>query len=362
MGKFESLKTLTSGGVGMNAAELKRYMVQDSERIVRVLEAANFHSIKIFGDEIRCAVPQGDNPTAVSIKLNDELFATSFTTKVPYHGDLLGLFQNVRAENFHQTMSFIHAMLGLSNDYTKPIQTTNLLDELTSLYQNGDKEFKDITNKLYPRSILSQYIMLPHENIINEGIAPRILKRFDICFDPVDSRILFPHYDWKQTDMIAGITGRTTMNIELIEKLGVNKYFNYIKGYKKTANLYGWKQSAKTVHEKKIVIIFEAEKSVLKQHTFERGNGFAVSVGGHEVSDVQIKFLIENTSTDTEIVFAFDNDIVREQIDEFADQTKKFRKTSLIIDNEGLLSEKDAPIDKGYEVWRELFRTRTIVK
>lgn len=353
----------------MNAKEIKTYLNKHTNSLTGVLSLYGFHDFWFSQDEMRCAPPNSDNRTGVSIKLSNELFATNFIAAQPYNGDILGLIQNESGESFSFVMSKIHHYCNLP--FSGVIKSSGV-DLLENLRKYKKKDIKNHSNKLFDKSILNEFIMIPHINMLNECISPKVLKQFCIGYDPRKDRIIFPHFDWEQPDKIVGITGRTTLSSAEAKALDVPKYWNYIKGYYKTSNLYGYSFAKENIQQREMVVIFESEKSVMKQFTIERTKGFSVSVGGHEISDKQVEFILKNTSPTTEIIIAFDKDIMvsenklkdgtiqtgKDWIASEAKRFGKYRPASFVYDNFNILGEKDSPIDKGLKVWNHLLKWR----
>lgn len=357
----------------MEPKELKEYIYSDEDRLTKVLEAAGFHDIwRNSSNEIRCAVPEGTNRTSVAVKLEPDLFTSIYSTSHTYSGDLLGAIQEVRGDGFRDTMLFIHAVLGIANKKEKVEKRHDPLAMLKKL-SGGKRKAKrnPKENKKFNRSFLNKYVMLLHKNIIEEGISPKVGKMFDVCYDPELGRIIFPHYDWQEADKIVGIKGRTTLPAEVAEELDVQKYWNYIKGYQKTSNLFGFHLAKNNLENSKMLILFEGEKSVLKEFTYSKGLGCSVALGGHAISEEQVKIIVQNTPMDCEVVIAFDKDVMMNHQKENGDmyigedylkeEAKKFsglRKVSYIYDKFNLLGEKSAPIDEGLKKWNHLLKWR----
>ena len=57
------------------------------------------------------------------------------------------------------------------------------------------------------------------------------------------------------------------------------------------------------------------------------------------------------------VVFALDKDVVVRD-DRNIKRLKQFVKVEYIWDKDNLLDEKDAPVDKGVEVWKKLYEGR----
>jgi DNA primase len=348
----------------VDAKQIKDYLLDDSDRIVKLLEDCGFHDLTIQSNEIRCAAPERENGSAVRVKLVEGLPATDFGDVSPYRGDILGLVQRTLNLEFVPALRYIAELFGLVVG-RKKTNRVDLLAPLKALYKGANTlEIKE--NELHNKSILNEYVAIAHEYMLREGVSPSVLRQFDVRFDVAQSRIIFPHYDWKQTDKVVGITGRTTFDSDLIKLLDIPKYWNYIKGYSKMNNLYGWKQIADQNRELDKLIIFEAEKSVQKEFTLNRGQGSSVSIGGHELSEQQIKFILGHTGSDCEIIFAYDKDVTTTENlhpTEFLEgQVKRFsglRNVSFIYDKNNILGPKDSPVDKGFKVWNFLLKYRT---
>lgn len=352
----------------MNAKELKGYLLEDNERVERVLEEFGFHNLWYTGvDEIRCAAPDGENRTAVSVKLNETMSASNFGSLSGFYGDIFGLLEDVSGKQFTYVINKIHAMFGLSQSY-KTDKRIDLLADLRKL-KSKSREIKPIENKKYSKDILDTFFAGNHISLIEEAISPKVLRQFDIMIDPKRNRVVFPHFDWKENDKIVGMSGRTILSSQEAKMLDVPKYWNYISGYKKTHNLYGYHLSKDNINDVGMIILFEAEKSVMKQFTIERGKGYSVALSGHSLSDAQIKFIIDHTHTDVEIVIAFDKDIMNGDTEldgvEYLTQTcKRFgglRRTSYIYDRHNILGENDSPIDCGITKWKHLLKWRVNV-
>ncbi len=340
----------------MEAKELKEYIAEDSSRIVNILEAVGMHDIWFSKqDEIRCALPDMINKTAVLIKIDQNLYSAAY--EIGYGGDLIGLLEEVKGTDFKTTVNFIHSVLGLSNK-----RGEKKLDPLKLLrrFVTGKSLHDPSPNRLYDESVLNKFIMLPHKNILEEGISPEVTEQFKICYDPEQSRIIFPHFDWEKSNKVVGIKGRTTLSDEEIELIGVPKYWNYINGYQKTENLYGWNLAKENVDKTRVLILFEGEKSVLKQSTMNGNKSNSVALGGHTLSEDQVSFILKNTPIDCEIVIAFDKDVMaqKDYLKEQAERFLPYRKAGYIYDKFGILGEKDSPIDKGYKIWNYLLKYR----
>ncbi|MED3976120.1 hypothetical protein P4639_22240 [Priestia megaterium] len=355
----------------MKASEFKEWLKEDIERIEKLLESIGCHRMWRTGDEIRCAPPNSENHTSVSVNV-DTLYCKHYKEGESFRGDVLEFSKYIRNEGFSDTFRFAKSVFGLTGKFVKEEKRDPL-----SAFKKIRNKHKPIVNINYVEiskfgmETLEDFVLIPHINLFYEGIMPDTAELFKVGYDDVLDRIVFPHFHYENTEDIVGITGRTTKPAEVIEEFRIAKYWNYIKGYKKMYNLYGFSHSLPFVIINNMLIIFEAEKSVLKQFTQTRNEGFSCSVGGHEISDVQVQIILQNTPPEVEIVIAFDKDVMAMKDEEGKDigeeyligqcnKFSKFRKTSYIFDTYNILGAKDSPIDKGYKIWQHLLKFRKV--
>lgn len=313
-------------------------------------------------EEIRCASPEGNNKTAIAVKLCEELYATSYESSHEFRGDIFGLLEEFSNKNFVEVMRKIHNLFGLS--YSKGKDKKKKLDLLEDLRKYKHKKYNQSEIIKFDRSVLNEYVKLPHVSLIEEAISPAVIDQFDVMFDTRRDRIVFPHFYWEDDSFVVGVQGRTTMSSDLAKELGIPKYFNNIKGFRKSSNLYGYSTNKQFIEERKMVILFEGEKSTLKEATISFGKGCGVSLGGHEVSRQQVEILLKDTKPDCEIVIAFDKDVMADEqyLIDTCKKFSKYRKCSYIYDTYGVLGEKDSPIDLGMKIYTHLLKYRKQVK
>ncbi len=348
--------------MSMNSAKVKEYLKEDVERIERLLEEVGCHMLWRTGDEVRGAPPNGRNHTAVSVN-TETLFCRVYGEGETFRGDifqLIGLFRN---EEFGESFRFTRNLFGLSGKFTKKQEKHDPLQVFKNIRKRNRviEDIRELEIPKFGREAISDFIMLPHMKLFHEGITTQTQEIFKICYDPITDRIIFPHFAYDDINAIVGITGRTLKSAEEMKELLIPKYWNFIKNYKKSWNLYGFSHSLPYIIENNMIIIFEAEKSVLKHWSQTRNNGFSVAVGGHEISPVQLQIIMQNTPSEVEIVIAFDKDVDEEHVIKTGNMFKKYRKTSYIWDSHNILEDKDAPIDRGVKVFNHLLKWRKVL-
>ena len=356
----------------MDAKALKSYLSEDPERIIKVLDHFGFHSFNIYDERVTSALPDGDNDTSVNVYFDNDYLNCVVWSRNAFKGDLFAVIEEFADVEFPTIIRDIRTLFNLSRGRFVKDKSQDMLGIINySHYAHLNRVKKGVdleANKVHNKSILNDYAPYPHEELILEGISPRACTKFSIHTDMRSERLLFPHYDWNEHDKIVGIQGRKiNMDTYTARALGVPKYLNYILGYRKESNLYGWAQNHQNIINKKELIIFEGEKSVLKDDTFKKGNGNDVSVGGHFLSRQHITFILRNTPPDTEVIIAFDNDIFS-SLDKYEDLLKNIesllmvRKVSIMKDIFNHLDDKDSPTDKGYRFYKVLYDYRQVVQ
>lgn len=246
-------------------------------------------------------------------------------------------------------------------------------------YSNEEKHFIDTINQIHskmwndditavkkeiPHSVLNKYIY--NENYlmpwIEEGISRDVLRQFEIKYDPLETAIVIPH---KNIDgKLIGVRGRF-MAQDAVAKYMPLKFNDEYMNHQLGLNLYGIYENKDAIRKNKMVIIFEAEKSVLKFGScFGVDNNFSVATCGNKISNEQIQLLVELGVK--QVVLAFDkdysNDIemrkVKQNYEKIGKRLSNYFTTSIILDYGILLGLKDSPIDRGKTVFEELYKYR----
>ena len=182
----------------------------------------------------------------------------------------------------------------------------------------------------------------------DEGISWESMRKFDVRYDQLSNRIVFPIRN--MSGQIINVSGRTLDPDYKAKKLRKYTYFSGFDGGLNT--LYGFYENKETIAQSNEIILFEGCKSVLKADTWGVGNTAAVLTSHlNQFQKLQIIKL------GVDVVVAFDDGI-----DIPADRNIRklipYVKVYYIFDFERQLQEKDAPVDKGYEVFMDLYKKK----
>ena len=176
------------------------------------------------------------------------------------------------------------------------------------------------------------------------------------------------HFHYDISGNLVGIRERTLIKEnetrgKYIPAVISGKMYNHPLGF----NLYNINWSKDNIRAIKKVIVFEGEKSCLKYGSyFGMENDISVAACGSSLISYQVKLL--SSLGVKEIIIAFDR-----QYEEAGDEDcikwqkklseiyKKYGQTiqiTFLFDTKHLLGFKDSPIDKGRDVFIELYNNR----
>ena len=194
---------------------------------------------------------------------------------------------------------------------------------------------------------LNDYVPLLHIDWFREGIMPWSAKKFGLAYSYRRKRIIIPMRYWL-TGQLVGVNARTT--IANCDELGIKKYF-ITPTYQKNLNLFGLYENMDSILKAGYVVIYEAEKSVLKRDSKNDSTGVALS--GHTLSDEQVRILI---GLNVDIIIAMDKDVPIEEIRFMCERFKNIRNVFYLYDKWDLLGEKDSPADMSNKIFDFLMK------
>ena len=335
--------------------------MEDSERIEQILSSLGFHKIQDKGDYITCAIPNHNNPTGLSV-LKENLYCNAFSTHMDFKGGIFDLVAYMnRYDSFGDTMRWCHKTLGLKYEYNGKKEDDTPKDSILDFFKKyktkPNKKTKEVELKFYTdEEVFNMYTRCPYSGWIREGIIAKIQEEFCVGYHFDSKRIVYPHRYWKDGSIV-GLIGRTLQSAEICDFFGIAKYFPLIP-YPKSKNLYGLWENRQYIEETKKVIIFEAEKSVMKMAS--RGIRNCVAVCCHDLSEEQVKILLSLNVN--EIIIAYDSDVDRKLIAMECKKFKDLRTVSVILNKDNILGEKESPADLCLKDYKFLYDNRVKYK
>jgi DNA primase len=345
----------------MQLQKLKEYIVINN-CIESILEKVGCHSFterlrKDGTTELRCARPEHNNPTAISVN-KETLFTKMYSSEGDLKGDIFSLIMDIKNINFFSSLKLVHSILGIDFKPDVIESEQEPISVALELFKRAEKtaraKQKDVELKFYDESILKNYTIAPVIWFFREDILPDTQDKFKIGYCHERSRVVMPVKYWQgDENQYIGVFGRTIL--DNYEELGISKYLPLIE-YPKTLNLYGLHENFKDIQRCGSVVVFESEKSVLKADTMKHFN--TVAVGSHELSVEHTSILM---SLGVEIVIAYDKDISESFMIDTCAKFRGVRPVSYICDTEGLLGSHDSPVDRGIVTYEKLLAQRKYV-
>lgn len=295
--------------------------------------------------------------------------------------DLIELVRKVFKVHKNQELSLSAAVqylakrIGLTDtfeliDDVEPLEDWKILENYDRIQKTIPSK-KQVILKEYDKSILDRF----NYNIkltpwLKEGITQEVLNFAHIGYYLGGDQITIPHYD--ANSRLVGLRGRTMCaeDAEIFGKYRPLFINNFWYSSPLGLNVYGLNWAKHQIQQLKKVIVYEAEKSVLKHMSyFGIQNSIAVATCGSSLSAAQVQLLRQAGAE--EIIVAFDKQYPALNTEESKQWSKKLTKLhnkykneclmSFIWDKGDLLDYKDSPIDKTPEIFQTLFKERILL-
>ena len=270
---------------------------------------------------------------------------------IDYIAQKFGFQPNEQTNGFEETASTAKDLI-LFNEYER--------------INNINVKTQEVELKEYPSTVLHN---LPRPRIqpwLNEDISQEVMDSHNICYDPKNQGIVIPHYDIN--NRLVGIRERTLIKEnEIFGKYRPAKIGKQLYNHPLSFNLYNLNMSKDNIRRNKKAFVFEGEKSTLKFASyFGQENDMSVAECGSSFINYQAWLLINQGAE--EIVICLDKQFQKPGDDEFKKLVKnltsihqkygRYVNISYMFDKENLLGYKDSPIDRGKEIFLELYKKR----
>ena len=264
-------------------------------------------------------------------------------------GNILNFIMDFNHVDFRQAVTMLREYANVTEEVTSNA-TLPILKELRRYRER--KENAKTSHTILSESELDQYRVNDFPWWENEDIDGSVAMAWGCGYDRYKDAITIPVRD--NSGNLINILYRN-MN-PLRKEIGLPKYI-----YKhKLGNLdflWGWSQSVQHIQEKNEVLLFEGAKSVIKSHLMGHPNAAAIMTS--HMSDEQMQFLARQGC---DVVILLDKDQQWPERDDHVQKLKRFCRVYVCKDEDGLLGEKDSPVDKGYETFEHILAGRRRVK
>lgn len=221
--------------------------------------------------------------------------------------------------------------------------------EVAKRFAPPQKAPKQAKSTLLPDDYMERYERRADKLAVweREGISKASLERFQVRYDSFSDRLVYPirNPDGK----IVNVGGRALDEAWKEKKL---RKYTYFMSWGELKTIYGFAENLEHIKKQGEIILFEGCKSVLLADTWGIHNTGAILTS--HLNPNQMKLLIK---LGCRVVFALDKDVSIRQ-DRNISRLKQFVNVEYIWDGTGLLGEKDAPVDRGPDVWKKLYEGR----
>ena len=323
----------------MDIESLKENILEN-DLIPVVLEGVGCHHLKHRDGFYQCANPDGDNTTAVCVYENTNLTTINYTRDITNGrkgSDLISLVEFYKNETFPHAIKWICDVLDIdyySNPEDELPESLKLTKMLLDLQENDNVEEEEKPLKPISERILSYYKPYVNNMFLEDNVGYDTQSEFEIGYDEESNRITIPIRD--DLGNLVGVKARYFYRKVPEDTMK----FIYLEKCARSQILYGLYKTINFIKQKKRVFVVEAEKGV--QQLWDAGYQESVATGGKKITQCQINKL---TRLCVPIIFVFDKDVEKEELDSIAKCFIDEVEIYALIDKDDILSEKESPTD-----------------
>jgi len=285
-----------------------------------------------------------ENTPSFSITPETQLFY-DFSSGIG--GNVLTFIQKYNKCSFSNAVRLLKEYANVSEDYVDT--RLSATKEIKKFKRCVNKRKEVAKHKILPVDIMDKYENDKSKLQLwaDEGISFGVMEKYTVRYDPFCNRIVYPIRDMGGN--IISVKGRT-LDPDYKEKK-IRKY-TYFQAIGDIDFIFGYLEHLNSIKNKNEIILFEGEKSVLHTESWGVENTGAILTS--HLNPLQLPILIK---LGVNVVFALDKEIDIHK-DENIRKLSHFVKVEYIKDTEGLIGEKDAPVDAGEDVWNRLYERR----
>lgn len=249
-------------------------------------------------------------------------------------------------------ISFVQAVNELAEQFKISRNRIPSLMRISKKFAPKHIEKKQHTPVEYIENPMNKYEKADIKEWIEEGISQSVMNKYDVRYNTYDNRIVFPIRD--NEGNIISVKGRT-LDPDFKSKKGFEgRKYAYYTSIGTTYFFFGYYENKSDIDQANEIIIFEGEKSVMKLESYGIKNCVASLTDA--LTDSQVEELIKMPYKN--VVIAWDKGVQRSHIKQQVKLLKKYKNVFFLNDTRSLLDDKDSPIDKGIDVFLELYNDK----
>lgn len=236
-------------------------------------------------------------------------------------------------------------------DDTTEVQVTARLSatSVAKQFRRRQKTERESKSSVLPHDYMDRYERNESKLALwrDEGISQESMDRFLVRYDPFSDRIVYPVRNMRGD--IINVCGRT---LDPDYKAHKQRKYTYFKPLGTLDTIYGFAENKEEILREKEIILFEGAKSVMIADGWGIKNAGAILTS--HLNPAQFKLLIR---LGVRVVFALDAEVdIRE--DANIKKLLPYVNVEWVRNIRNLLDDKDAPVDKGLEVFQTLYNER----
>lgn len=318
-------------------------MVERADILSYIEQYAEFEQ---HGNEFWCCSPLNPNDNDPSFSVNRENHMW-YCYSTGQGGNLIEFIKLYNHTSFVGALNILATYLGVTIEHEP--DTLQILREMKRFRVKPKIREPTKPHLLLPENYMDIFQHRPITEWENEFITPEIADYFEVRYAPNDNALVFPVRDLGGN--IINVKGRRLGN-EWKEETGKKKakYFHYFNMQGDIDFFWGWAEATDGAFRNKIMVLVEAEKSVMQ--AFGYGHNNVVAMGTSHITDYQLRTLVRQQLP---VVLAVDKDkMLAIRSDDNFFKLSRMIDCYTLSDSEGLLGEKDSPTDRGKEVFERL--------
>lgn len=298
------------------------------------------------GGEYWCLSPlKSENTPSFSIRKETNTFYDFSSGK---GGNVLNFIRFYNHCSFNEAVEILKKYAGCDGEVVPKKKMAAI--EVAKRYKSRKKQTKVVQTKVLPDDYMLRYERNPEKLAVweAEGISEASLERFQVAYDSITDRLVYPIRN--ANGEIVNVGARTLDPDWKQKKLRKYSYLFSWDGGMNT--VFGIAENKEEILKKREIIIFEGAKSVMMADSWGVKNCGALLTS--HLSQFQLKILAK---LGVRVVFALDKEVVIRDDPNIA-RLKRYVSVDYIWDRDGLLDEKDSPVDKGVEAFMKLYEGR----
>lgn len=268
-------------------------------------------------------------------------------------GNIIDFIRAYHGCDFHKALAMLKKFANIEEG-GEEIQCTKLqATSVAKKYKPAKQKQVESKSVVLPADYMNRYEwnLEKMKPWIEEGISESALEKYRVRYDPFSERIVYPILDMQGN--IINVSGRT-IDPQYKEK-GLRKY-TYFKPLGLLDTIYGFAENKEAILKKKEIILFEGAKSVMLAESWGVDNAGAILTS--HLNPQQFLLLIR---MGVSVVFALDAEVDITK-DKNIKRLLPYVPVYWLCNRRNLLEAKDAPVDKGEEVFRTLYAERKRMK